>query len=163
MKEKPYVDISITKLVGRAMVGRSTFYRNFDDMVDILYWQCDRQFAQVLCGYVEYGQKDGFGLLEYVFGYWQKNSEILELLLSINRIDIIYDCFGKNSSIVMDDIQERLKLPYEQHDYFLSIRIGVFIGVMKTWLQNGKREKAHQLSSMVGEQLLYAANNGLIF
>lgn len=163
LKEKPFEEISITEVVTQSSNSRSTFYRNFDELVDILYWKCDRQFAEVLQGFAAEGIHENLGLLEYVFAYWQEHSEVLEILLSIKRTDIIYECFTKNSVPVMELLRERVHLPQEQESYFMAVRIGVFVGVVKTWLQNGKKESAHQLSVMLGEQLQQMTAGGLIF
>jgi Transcriptional regulator len=163
LERSDFASLSVTEVASRATVSRSTFYRNFDELVDILCWKCDRQFSEVLRGYVKEGCWEKLGMLEYVFKYWQKHSEVLEILLSINRIDIIYDCFARNSTVVMVQLQERMKLPKGQSEYFMAIRIGVFIGVMKTWLRRGKKESAHQLSVTLGEQLQYIANSRLVF
>jgi len=48
MEVKSFEKISITELVDRATVGRSTFYRNFDEIADILYWKCDQQLSDML-------------------------------------------------------------------------------------------------------------------
>lgn len=163
LKEKPFEEISITEVVTRATNSRSTFYRNFDELTDILSWKCDRQFAEVLEGYVTEGVQENLGLLEYVFAYWQAHSEVLEILLSMKRTDIIYESFTKNSAPVMALLRTRVNLPKEQEEYFMAVRIGVFVGVVQTWLRNGKKENAHQLSVMLGEQLQQMTAGGLIF
>lgn len=165
LRKKDFREISVTELVTKAEVGRSTFYRNFDEISDILYWKCDQRFSEMLHGYVntEPTIEKPLGLLEYVFSYWINHSEVLETLISINHLEIIYDCFWKNSSIVEDKLNEQLLLPTAEYDYFISIRIGVFIGVFKNWIKNGKKENAQQLSQMLGKGFLLVADSGLIF
>lgn len=159
-KEKPLEEISITGLVETAMVGRSTFYRNFDQLSDIPYWKCDAQFAQVLGGYLKQGQEGGepLELLRYVFGYWQNHFEVLKILLDMNRIDIIYDCFAKNSYLIMDALMKKKNLTAGQYEYFIATRIGIFVGVMQTWLRRGRQESSEQIAAMLGGQMLPAAD-----
>ena len=163
LKDKPFDKISITDIVTRATTSRSTFYRNFDEKTDILCWKCDQRFEEVLRGYVAEGCKNDLGLLEYIFGYWQNHAEVLEILLNIRRIDIIYDSFFRKSPIVTDFLRQHMALPKEQESYFTSIRMGVFIGVIQAWIQGGKKETAHELSIMLGEQFQQVATGGLIF
>lgn len=163
LKEKPFEEISITEVVRRSSNSRSTFYRNFDELVDVLCWKCDRQFAEVLRGYVAEGVHENLGLLEYVFAYWQEHSEVLEILLSIKRMDVLYECFSKNSQSVMELLRGHINLPKEEETYFLAVRIGVLVGVVQTWIQNGKKESAHQLSVMLGDQFQQMIASGLIF
>lgn len=163
LKTKSFEEISITEITTLATVSRSTFYRNFDELIDILYWKCDQQFSEVLSGYVSEGKHEKLGLLEYVFAYWQKYSEILEILLDMKRIDIIYDCFARNSMPVLNLLRERVDIPKEQENYFMAIRIGIFVGIVQTWITGGKQETARQLSTMIGKQLNQTTTNDLIF
>lgn len=163
LEDTPYEKISITEIVNRATTGRSTFYRNFDEIVDILHWKCDRQFAEVLSGYAQEGCREKSGLLEYVFGYWQSHSEVLEILLSINRTDIIYDCFSRNSASIMTMLKEHIDIPEDQMEYFMTIRISVFVGIVKTWLNRQKKETASEISTLFTHQMVQMVESGLIF
>ena len=164
IREKGYDKISVTELVARAGVGRSTFYRNFDEISDILYWKCDRQFAELLQDYDRIRSSAGnpLGLLEHVFSYWMERSEILETLLSINRIDIIYDCFSKNSVFVTEAMQRQYQLSEVECEYFIYIRIGVFVGAMHTWLKGGRKETAQQLSQILARNYSYSVSHDML-
>ena len=52
MREGDFAGITVTDLVESAKVGRTTFYRNFDSIEDILRLRCD----QVIDGMVAYLQ-----------------------------------------------------------------------------------------------------------
>ena len=47
MKEKPFARITITDVQHASTVSRSTFYRNFDCLEDVLALLCDRGFQAV--------------------------------------------------------------------------------------------------------------------
>ena len=47
MKEKPFARITITDVQRASSVSRSTFYRNFDCLEDVLVLLCDRGFQAV--------------------------------------------------------------------------------------------------------------------
>lgn len=47
MKEKPFARITITDVQRASSVSRSTFYRNFDCLEDVLALLCDRGFQAV--------------------------------------------------------------------------------------------------------------------
>lgn len=155
-------EISITELVTFAGVGRSTFYRNFDNIVDILNWRCDLNFAKVIEDYYVVGSKSNITMTEYIFDYWYNNSEVIEKLLAINRIDIIYDSFIKNSKTFAAKINVTSIKNAIAEEYFLTIRIGIFISVMKVWIENGKKESPKQLSALLTKQIAYSAKNNLI-
>src|SRR5574344_953512 len=97
MSEKAFEDISISDIQKYSYVARTTFYRNFDSISDILYWKCDICFRQVLSEFSLSDFKNEFNLLDRYFSYWMEHSEILEELIKINRMDIIYSCHIKNA------------------------------------------------------------------
>ena len=51
MKEKPFARITITDVQRASTVSRSTFYRNFDCLEDVLALLCDRGFQAVFSEY----------------------------------------------------------------------------------------------------------------
>ena len=51
MKEKPFARITITDVQHASTVSRSTFYRNFDCLEDVLALLCDRGFQAVFTEY----------------------------------------------------------------------------------------------------------------
>jgi AcrR family transcriptional regulator len=58
IREKPFNTITVTDPVESAQVGRTTFYRNFDEIEDILRMSCDQTIDE---------------LITYVMGYPQQN------------------------------------------------------------------------------------------
>ena len=45
----------------------------------------------------------------------------------------------------------------------MSTRIGIFIGIMDTWMKNGKSESAEEITEIIEKQLLFAQKSTLIF
>src|SRR5574344_1190763 len=68
--------VKVTRLVEQAEVGRSTFYRNFDEPVDLLRWKCDLGFEELISSYND-KRGDGSDLLAFIFSYWKERSAIL--------------------------------------------------------------------------------------
>jgi AcrR family transcriptional regulator len=97
MYEKPFDTITVTDLVDMAQVGRATFYRNFDEMEDILRMRCDQTFEGLISYFKAYlqthAEQSETGLLKPLLRYFYLHSEIIELLLIAKRIDIIQDSF----------------------------------------------------------------------
>lgn len=151
LREKPFAEISITEVTARAMVGRSTFYRNFDDLTDILRWKCSGQLKQVMLRYREETSilKRPLDLLEYVLDYWFEHSQALESLSTIGRADIIYDCIQEGAALVRESVIEQLHFTQAEYDYFLAASSGIVGGILLTWLKNGRKESAHELTEYI--------------
>lgn len=148
LTKKPFDKLSVSEIVNVAEVGRSSFYRNFDSLIDVLTWKCDLSFADVIKGYLSRSHNENEGMLNYVFSYWSSHSEVLETLLSIKRMDIIYESFFNSSKGI---------LPSQEQEYFLAVRIGIFIAVFDTWLRHDKKETPEQLSQLVNQALIQAS------
>ena len=103
------------------------------------------------------------GFLLHVFNYWTRNSETLEYLLKINRIDIVYRCSLENSYIIVDYMKKRIQIPNFNYDYFIAIRFGILIGIIDTWIKSGKKENAEEIVSIIENQLHLATKDKLIF
>ena len=97
IKKKPFDQITISDLQKVSGVARSTFYRAFDNISDVLYWKCDTCFREVLCSFEPSKFGGELELAQHFFSYWMEHSDILVLLIEINRQDIIYACHMKNA------------------------------------------------------------------
>lgn len=165
MKEKPFEKISYQELSKVSTVSRATIYRNFDSLEDILYWKCSTKFAEILGAYVATDtstrKKDDF--LIHVFQAWSMDSEVLERLMEIGRIDIIFRCFKENAHIIMEHMKDEISLIGAAYDYFISIRIGIFVGVISVWLDRGKQETTDQIVEMMISQLRAAEKSAVYY
>lgn len=155
MLKKPFEKITISDIQRESTVGRATFYRNFDGLIDVLYWKCDCCFQEMASMFLvnEAYQSNRAGMLNCFFDYWSKNSEILEQLLSINRIDIIYECHYKNSFGITEFFTQIQPFPDMDYEYFMALRSGVFIAMLLVWIKRGKKESLSQLRSIFSEQI----------
>lgn len=162
LKEKPFDQITIQDIQIASSVSRSTFYRHFDCLSDVLYWQCDLKFYDVLSTYEPNANGDVYDFAHYFLSYWAHHSEILELLLQLNRVDIIYSCHMNNTALFQQKYAQLSPIPTEHIDYFLGMRTGIFIGILMTWLKNGKRESIDEMFQIMQIQFEFIRQTGFI-
>ena len=81
--------ITITDIQKASGVGRATFYRSFDNINDVLYWQCALHYLEVMTGYLREkekheGPEDPYAFLTFFFSYWMhdETSRILAQLIT---------------------------------------------------------------------------------
>jgi len=153
VKRKAFAKITIQDLQQASSVSRATFYRHFDCIIDILYWRCNQHFIELWSAYEPSPSAHLYDFTKYLLDYWVHNSQILEILLSINRIDIIYTCHVDNLQLLQEKYASLLPLSIKHGQYFMGIRAGIMIGVLMTWLQNGKQESAEEIFLIVRSQL----------
>lgn len=165
MTKKEFDKITISELSKESTVSRATFYRNFDEVIDILYWKCDRLFQSVLTSFAasEPNLSQADALISYVFSFWMKHTDILEILIAHGRIDIIYNSFLNNAGAVMAYLSKKLQLPEWNARYFISTRVGIFAGIFQAWIEGGKQESAEELTKILHQQALALKDIRFIF
>ena len=154
IQNKPYDLITISDLQKVSGVARTTFYRSFDMISDVLYWKCDSCFYEVLGNYRPSVFKGELELARHYFQYWMQHSDILELLIQINRQDIIYSCHMKNADILQNRFGKLPGMVMKHGNYFMAIRTGFTISVLTAWLKDGRKETPEEIVEIIQEQLM---------
>lgn len=153
LAKRSFDEISVSDINKASFIARTTFYRNFDTTLDVLAWKCDTSFHDILSKFSPRDFLDEGRLIEGYFAYWMKNSHILEELLAINRIDIIYSSHLKNAEALSLTYGKIEGLEGMKAKYFIAIRTGVTIGVLSTWIKNGKKETPAEIQGILKNTL----------
>jgi AcrR family transcriptional regulator len=155
LREKPLAKVTVTDVTKASTVGRATFYRSFDEVVDILSWRCDKEFERALNGFVASNptlEKED-ELLIYVLRHWMSRPQVLEALIKADRLDVIFNAFVRNAHIVVDYLKTRgIDMGTDDFEYFISVRAGFFIGIIRAWIKCGKTQSPEEVARIVAEQ-----------
>ena len=150
MRKRPYDTITVTQLVETAKLGRTTFYRNFDEIEDILRMRCDQVFDELIAYVVAYRQEDRSEevgtLLKPMLRYFYLHSDIIDLLLKAKRIDIFQDSFRERSQGLQAIAAEQKQIPEEYMAYGAEIRISIMLAIVTHWVKTGKRQAPDELA-----------------
>lgn len=165
MKKKAFNKISITDIQRVSGVARTTFYRDFDEMVDVLHWKCDLEYKKSMNAYVNMeshtaGENE---FLLFYFDYWMHNYEILDALISIDRYDIIFKCHLANSKIITSYFSENYEISSEHYNYYMTSRIAAFVSVLIEWAGSGKKESARELVDIIIDNFKDAVTHSTFF
>lgn len=152
IKKKPFDQITVSDVQRASGVARSTIYRSFDNLSDILYWRCDACFHEALFGYKPAPRFSETALAKFYFQYWMTHSGILELLMKINRFDVIFACHMKNADAMAAQYGALPEVPAEHGNYFISARTGFTIGILAAWLNGGRKESPEEIVGIIEEQ-----------
>ena len=161
MNKTKYESITITEIVERAKVGRSTFYRNFDNKDDILRYKCDEK-SKELKEYILAYRKNADETTEQLFlrpflRFWYLDSTIIELLINANRLDILADTSVKMFGAFVPNSQFLNEANEKYGDYLLSIRFGIAINLLTQWIKNNKKDAPDDLADMILSQVRLVA------
>ncbi len=154
LENKPFDLITVTDVQKASGVARTTIYRCFDNLSDILYWRCDLCFREALNSVQPTEKPDESRLMRGYFSYWTEHSDILKLLIDINRQDIIYACHMNNAEALEKSYGRLPGMDDTVAGYFMAIRTGVTISILKAWLDGGRKESADELIQIVEKLLM---------
>ena len=83
IKTVPFEQITISDIQRVSTVSRSTFYRNFDCIEDVLMLLCDRSFDAA----IKRAEETGEEIRIAVFRYWFENVSLLETIVKIRAAE----------------------------------------------------------------------------
>ena len=155
MAKSPFSEINVTDLVHEAKIGRSTFYRLFDAIEDVLHYKADEAYAlcaqnmkRILLDKNNSGLSRSFFLP--FFRYWYYNFEIIELLIRAKKEDILKQSFKK----MVDDLRsEYPEVEVKNYNYFIEIRAAVSIAILSEWVKTNRQLSPEELFEIFKMQL----------
>lgn len=154
LRWKPFDFVTIADVLRISGIGRATFYRNFDNLVDVLQMKCDQCFQEVLEQYLEdhkLGQMDSRAFLVHFFRYWMENRELLEILIAMNRQDIIYSSHYQYSTPITARFLPEVDTSSDEYVYFMTVRTSITVGVLAAWVKTGRQKTPEQLVELLIE------------
>ena len=157
MREKPFTKISVTNIVETAQVGRTTFYRIFDEIEDILRMRCDQVFDELIAYFIAYRQENRARelgtLLKPMLRYFYLHSDIIDLLLRAKRIDILQDAFRERSQAIQAQLGQQMQVADEYVAYAVEVRINLMLAIVTHWVKTGKRQAPDELADTLKAML----------
>ncbi len=126
-------EISITDIYKESNIARSTFYRLFDYVSDVLEYQLEIYIRE----YIE-KKKNKNDQIIFFFEYFNSHSDLIYITASDN--DYI---FKKVMTRVMGN----------SNHYETEIKIAIMTTLLCTWAKNGKKESILEISNIAKEIL----------
>ncbi len=137
---KSFESVTISDIQRVSGVSRSTFYRNFDRIEDVLALMCDRVFVEAFLS-------DYANISEAVFRTWFRHQELIETIVGIDRGDMLYASLRRCTSRMRSGLPESGDAALL--DYLASIIASSMMGIMITWVERGKKENEEELKGMI--------------
>lgn len=139
LKSKDLSKITITELVTRAGVSRATFYRNYSSKEDVLAEIENTIFSRLENFYSEMFETDRYEWCLSVFREFEKNAEIIKLLLST--------CMNFFAAGIFTNPIAQTARDKPDH-YRISAIKGAVLAVALEWIAAGMRETPEELAAL---------------
>lgn len=152
--QKNFTAITVTDLVKAAKVGRTTFYRNFEEIEDVLWMRCDQVVEGFITYLIEYRQNhptEPFTtMLKPVLHYFYQHSEMIELLMKAKRVHIFEEIFRSRVEPFKSMFLAYYDMDEVYVDYILVMRIGGITKILTHWIETGKKQTPDELAEKLG-------------
>lgn len=140
LSQKSLNDLTITDIVTRSMVGRATFYRLFDSVIDVLALACDQLFTKL-------GNRESADPASWLLTNLQEfmnHDLLLETLVENHQLQLLYDAQDRQLA-KLDFLKRHMTVSDDQADFFLADLTYLLVGTLNTWINHRKRESAKEL------------------
>lgn len=156
MYVKDYSKITVTDIVNKANIGRTTFYRHFETIDDVLKMKCYekfQEFRQYCIDYYKLNDVNDNSFLKPFLRYWYNNSEIIELLIKANRESIIKESLTKEVKFFIEASSVSENQVIGSHlNYFIEMRVSNSISILTEWIRNDKNIQPDELADIITAQ-----------
>ncbi len=151
MKKKEFTQITITDIQRASSVGRSTFYRLFDNTSDVVAYMCDRQFGEALANVSSFKELSAEDAAKEIISSMMSKEEVITAIAKSGRMDILYSSARTNAIAMRDVITEKygldkfLRLTDDQIDYFVAGLLSLMFSCLAVWINHGRTETVDQV------------------
>lgn len=149
LEKKRFEEITVSDLQRASTVGRSTFYRLFDNTADVLAYLCDGVFEQAGREYEQLSKLTADDTTLRFIRIWMENKDLLKAIVDSGRTEFLHEAHMKyltpNNTFfpgteTMDPIQV---------EYLMTTLTSCIAAFLSAWIKNGGQENAEQLQKRI--------------
>ncbi|MCD8051808.1 MAG: hypothetical protein LUE89_09040 [Clostridiales bacterium] len=151
LKQKDLSQITVTDVWKSSNISRATFYRLFDNIVDVLVYKSDLVFEQLAVKLQSFPNPTLEDATILVIETGMDHSELIGAVLSAQRTDILYQSIMKQKACFLS-IFAKGKTS-ELSDYIIRSIFLEMCMFLEIWVENGKTESPHSLYMKMKETI----------
>lgn len=149
MTIQDYNDISVTQIINASCVGRATFYRLFDDKSDVVLYQMESVFDELIQRMGPH--TDSNVAVTSLFEIWLSQKELFLSLVKAN----LYGEFQTRLSFVIGEklkfIKESVGLDDRNWKYFIHIRAAMLFTALRVAITQFNEDSPLDISNTLND------------
>ncbi len=157
LAEKSYGEITVSEIIGRADIGRATFYSHFETKDFLLKALCEDLFCHIFDSLKD-NESDHRHIFccdskeapfLHLFRHIQKNDNNILRLLSCRNNELFLRYFNSNlQNIVVSQIDmfKERKNDILPESFWINHISSVFTETLRWWIDNGMKESAEEIT-----------------
>lgn len=147
MQTQDYNDITVTDIINTSGVGRATFYRLFDDKSDVVVYQMESVFTELIQRMGPH--TDSNVVVKSLFDIWLSQKELFLSLIKAN----LYEEFQTRLSSIIGEklkfIKEGVGLDDRSWQYFIHIRAAMLFTALRVAITQFNEDTSLDISDML--------------
>lgn len=152
LREKPYGEISITDVCAPRGIARTTFYRLFDTLDDVLLYQFDTLFEESLRRY-----SPGDSYAKVILQTAMQTPSLIAAIVSSGRNDLFDFSTRAKETAVLAALQ--LDVSKADRLYCTPMLNHMAYAVLSTWVRGGCRETEAELYQIMKREIGIISKN----
>lgn len=161
LKTKKISEVTVTDISRVSSVSRSTFYRSFDNVIDVLAYQCDLIFEEAITLYSNTILFTQDFILLFIKVCLEHRTLIREIVSS-NRVDLLYNSHLKYSYAIKDTIFHSKNITDSQMKYILSFLTAAIVSVITTREEKGITDSPEEVYEYCKRSIEFLNDNFFI-
>ena len=138
-------DISVTQIAASAGIGRSTFYRLFDNSYDVLCWKSDEIMASAL--HRASGQNSFDDIFLTFIAEWMKHQGLLQALVRFSMTDILFQVHMGHIEEIETHFFHDMNLSRIQMEYLATTLAAMLAAGFSLWCHHPQTTPEEMLTS----------------
>ena len=145
MQEKPFDAITVTEVLDRAAVSRSTFYKHYSDKDDLFMSDADEFFEMISMALSEHGDKsDRVVPVKEFFTHVTQMRRFFAALVASGKVhenlELARGHFARGIERRFSELPQGRAIPAEQRAAIAFTYAGGLIALLTWWVDHGMRE-----------------------
>lgn len=149
LEEKRFEEITVSDLQRASTVGRSTFYRLFDNPADVLAYLCDGIFEQAGREYAQLSKLTTDETTLRFIRIWMENKDLLKAIVDSGRTEFLHEAHMKYLAPNDTFFPGTETMDPVQVEYLMSTLTSCIAAFLSVWIKNGGLETAEQLQKRI--------------
>ncbi len=151
MSKKEFTQITITDIQRATGVGRSTFYRLFDNISDVVSYICDKQFSEAISDFPNIKSQPAETVAKRIISSMMEKEEVITAIAKSGRMDILFTSAKSNAITFRELISQKHMLDKSkqmtdnQIDYFIATFLCSMIACLSVWINHGRSETVDEV------------------
>lgn len=146
LKTMPLSAVTVSDLHRITGISRATFYRLFDNIEDILIYQCDQLLETLRDSYEENSATTPQEAMRNMLLLGFENTDFLESMVNNRRFDLLYE-YTARRIFSIDSLRQIFTagLSQVETEYVIANLAMSLVAILTTWVRRGRAETAEEI------------------